>query len=230
MKHIVTQGIVLTRRDYQEADRIVTVLTPDHGKISLIAKGVRRPKSKLAGGIELFSVSELTVMPSRGQLMTLTSSRLARHYRTIAADINRTMLGYAFLKILHTATEDMADEAYFVLLLQMLEGLDSPAVDERILRLWFTARLLTISGHEPNLVTDIDASPLVQGGSYAFDADNMCFRHASQGLYSDQHIKLLRLATQQQGLAVLARISTDMACIDQSLRLAESMLRQHIRT
>jgi DNA repair protein RecO (recombination protein O) len=58
MKTIVTKGIVLTRTDYGEADRILHFLTPDQGKIAGIAKGVRKSKSKLAGGIELFSVSK----------------------------------------------------------------------------------------------------------------------------------------------------------------------------
>jgi DNA repair protein RecO (recombination protein O) len=46
-----TQGVVLTRINYAEADRILTVLTEDFGKVSLIAKGTRKEKSKLAGGI-----------------------------------------------------------------------------------------------------------------------------------------------------------------------------------
>lgn len=46
----VTDAIILTRTDYGEADRIITLLTPGHGKLRLIAKGVRRIRSKLAGG------------------------------------------------------------------------------------------------------------------------------------------------------------------------------------
>ncbi|MCA9330182.1 DNA repair protein RecO, partial [Candidatus Saccharibacteria bacterium] len=60
MKQIVTVGIVLARINYGEADRIVTILTPDHGKIRLLARGVRKIKSRLAGGIELFSINDLT--------------------------------------------------------------------------------------------------------------------------------------------------------------------------
>ena len=58
MKQSRTHGIVLTRVDYGEADRIITMLTPE-GKITLMVRGVRRIKSKLAGGVELFSVSEM---------------------------------------------------------------------------------------------------------------------------------------------------------------------------
>ena len=57
MKQLVTEVIILARTDYGEADRILTVLSPEYGKLRLLAKGVRRVKSKLAGGIELFSVS-----------------------------------------------------------------------------------------------------------------------------------------------------------------------------
>jgi recombinational DNA repair protein (RecF pathway) len=53
---------------------------PDSGKLSLMAKGVRKVKSKLAGGIELFSTSEITYIPGRGSVGTLVSSRLMRHY------------------------------------------------------------------------------------------------------------------------------------------------------
>jgi len=60
VKQFVTTGLVLSRTDFGEADRIITVLTPDHGKLRLMAKGVRRMKSKLAGGIDLFTVSDLT--------------------------------------------------------------------------------------------------------------------------------------------------------------------------
>lgn len=62
---IVTSGIVLNRINFGEADRILTVITPDQGKLSLIAKGVRKEKSKLAGGIELFSVSNISFIPPK---------------------------------------------------------------------------------------------------------------------------------------------------------------------
>ena len=55
-----TQAIVLRRTNYGEADRILKVITPQ-GQRSIMAKGVRREKSKLAGGIELFAISDMTL-------------------------------------------------------------------------------------------------------------------------------------------------------------------------
>ena len=51
MKQFISTGIVLARTDFGEADRILTMLSPDFGKLHLIAKGVRKERSKLAGGI-----------------------------------------------------------------------------------------------------------------------------------------------------------------------------------
>ena len=62
---IKTLGLVLRRTNYGEADRILNIITPT-GKISAMAKGVRRARSKLAGGVEMFSLSEYVIHCGRG--------------------------------------------------------------------------------------------------------------------------------------------------------------------
>src|SRR3989338_4307269 len=116
MKRFVTKGIILSRTDYGEADRILTFLTNDHGKVRAIAKAVRKSKSKLAGGIELFSVSEITIVEGRGEVKTLISTRLVKHYGDIVKDLERTHQAYEFMSMLNKATEDAAEPAYFELL------------------------------------------------------------------------------------------------------------------
>ena len=98
MRAIVTTAIVLYRTDFKEADRIVTMLTRGQGKIRVIAKGVRRPLSKLAGGIELFSICQITFVAGRGEIKTLISSRIQKHYGNIVKDSQRTMLSHDFIK------------------------------------------------------------------------------------------------------------------------------------
>src|ERR1700730_13004878 len=58
-------AIVLHRLDYGEADRIVTLLTREHGKLAAIAKGARRGKSKVAGSLDLFERSNMMLAPGR---------------------------------------------------------------------------------------------------------------------------------------------------------------------
>ena len=75
-----TIGIVLKRNNYGEADRLVVVFTEKFGKITLIAKGVRRLKSKIAGSIELFSISDLTVSKGKN-LFVLTASSMIKPFK-----------------------------------------------------------------------------------------------------------------------------------------------------
>src|SRR5581483_3542398 len=112
MRQFRTQAIILNRTDYGEADRIISFLTPDHGKLKAIAKGVRKSKSKLAGGIELFSVSDISFIPGRKEISTVVSTRLIKHYGHIVKDLNRTNTGYALIKRLDKATEDAPETDY----------------------------------------------------------------------------------------------------------------------
>ena len=196
MKPSVTHGIVLARVNYQEADRILTVLTNDQGKLRLMAKGVRKVKSKLAGGIELLSVSELSVIKGKGEIGTLVSSRLIKHFDTIVKDIERTMYAYEFLKVINKITEDNADPEYFQLTVDVLEALDS-AADLALVKLWADARLLKETGHSPNVARDANGQKLEETASYDFDTGDMVFVKRPDGIYQAAHIKLLRLVLTQ---------------------------------
>src|SRR4051812_12156261 len=68
------EGIVLRRINYGEADRILTVMTRDNGKIGVIARGVRKPKAKVAAQTDLFVRSNMQLAQGRGQLHVLTQA------------------------------------------------------------------------------------------------------------------------------------------------------------
>ena len=207
MKQIVTQGIVLSRTDYQEADRILTVLTPDRGKLSIIAKGVRRPKSKLAGGIELFAVNELTYIDGRSNIKTLASARMAEHFGKIVTDINRTMLGYELLKRIHRITEDVVEPEYFHILRMALASLNDSSCSGEKTELWFIMQVLIVTGHAPNLRTDTVGEPLVVGGHYNYDYDANLFVPHDAGKFGADHIKLLRLAYASDSPQILRQVT-----------------------
>jgi len=207
MNRIVTKGIVLTRTDFAEADRIISFLTPDHGKVTVIAKGVRKQKSKLAGGIELFSISDLTILKGRGEIYTLMSARLAAHYGNIVKDLNHTNTAYEMIKLTDKLTQDAAEEGYFNLLKRGFEALDDLQLQPEIVSLWFKMQLLKLSGHAPNLRTDASGLKLKRG-SYDFDSDEMRFLAKANGAgsYGTDHIKFLRIAVSAAGPKVLQRI------------------------
>ena len=226
---IITTGIVLARTDFGEADRILTFLTPDHGKVKVIAKGVRRPKSKLAGGIELLSVSDITVLPGRGDLGTLISSRLISHYGNIVHDINRTMLAYDFMKRINRLTEDAAGEEYFLILQRTLEALNDLDFHRDIIELWFTMQLLNVTGHLPNLQTDTEGQKLRADDEYIFEFDDMAFRGQKGGPFTPNHIKLMRLAYAVDQPLALRQLKDADTCAPDALKLATNLLRQQVR-
>lgn len=229
MKQVVTEGIILSRTDYGEADRILTLLTPDQGKLRLLAKGVRRVKSKLAGGIELFSVSNITFVRGRGEIGTLVSTRLVKHYGTIVQDLDRSMLGYELIKQLHKITEDEPEPAYFDLLQQIFEALDDNTISISIIRFWFTAQILQLTGHMPNLQTDPDGQRLQAIGIYDFNADHMAFMPSERGQFSADHIKFLRLGFASGSAKTIARVQHGSALAEELLPLLVTMLQAHVR-
>lgn len=227
MNQIVTTGIVLKRLNFGEADRIITLITPDHGKLRLMAKGVRKVKSKLAGGIELFSVTAITYIPGKRDIGTLVSSRLVTHYGDIVTDIKRTMFAYELLKLIDKSTQDECDEEFYELLLQSLSAVGNKSIPLEIIEAWFRIRLLKLLGHEPNFSSDTKGNKLEAGQQYIFDFDTMAFVINKGGVYADNHIKILRLFLTQSPEKIMHiqntdKIMTDLGSLTKAM-LAQSM-------
>ncbi|MEX0934602.1 MAG: DNA repair protein RecO, partial [Candidatus Saccharimonadales bacterium] len=91
-----TNGIILSRRDYQEADRIYTIITPER-KVSAIAKGVRKSNAKLASHLDLFAVIELMFAKGKS-LDIITSARTITHV-DISDDYDKLQTGFLFLEM-----------------------------------------------------------------------------------------------------------------------------------
>jgi len=224
MKQIVTQAIVLSRTHFGEADRIVTVITPDHGKVRLIAKGVRKIKSKLAGGIELFGVNSITFIEGKSEIKTLISSRLLQHFGQIVHDIERTMFAYSVLKIINRTTEDNAEIEYFNLTAETLASINNEKLSLDLIMLWFNMQLLKLRGQSPNLDTDSNGHKLLAEQNYNFDFESMSFRVYASGMYTAQHIKLLRLGLKLNSPAPLLKIRGIAKVLQNGRQLTDNML------
>jgi DNA repair protein RecO (recombination protein O) len=197
MRQQTSPAIVLRRTNYGEADRIVTFLTPT-GKIKAMVKGVRRSKSKLAGGIELFSESTITFLQTSGDLQRIVSTRLEEHWDGIIGDLQRTMFGYEAMKLFNKILEDEAERDYYDLLKATLTALSDIETSLQAIEVWFYLRILKLTGHEPNLTTDSEGKKLAEGELYRFDSEHMCFTLHSTGDFRAEHIKFLRLCISHQ--------------------------------
>lgn len=209
MKRVVTTAIMLRRIDYGESDRIVAAMTHDQGKITLFAKAVRKPKSKLAGGIELFSVNDITFIPGRSDMVTLVSSRVLEHFGNIVHDYDKTMTAYKILKTVDTITEETATEAYFIYLREVLAGLNDDELSLDKVMLWASTRLMAIVGSLPNVLTTASGEKLNPEELYHFSFEDMGFTADEQGMFGANSIKLIRYCAGSESPLALKRLQAD---------------------
>jgi DNA repair protein RecO (recombination protein O) len=204
MKTDRTRAIVLRRTNYGEADRVLQLLTPE-GRRSVMARGVRREKSKLAGGIELFAVSDVVIGEGRGELGILTSARLVQFYSNIMTDYDRLQFGYLVIKLIARASETVDEPEWFDMLSEILMALDAKSIALELIETWFYMRYADLLGRELNLELDIDGQKLAEDEYYRYDESEQGLRRAEMGELDSRHIKLLRLIATRP-LKVLAQI------------------------
>ncbi len=219
MKTHRTKAIVLRRTNYGEADRVVQLLTPD-GRRAVMARGVRKEKSKLAGGIELFAVSDVVLGEGKGDLGILTSAKLEQFYRHILEDYDRLQFGYQAIKLVARASEAIDEPEWFDLLKEVLMGLDVVTIPLPLVQTWFYLRYASLLGHELNLERDIDGAPLEAEARYRYDPAEQGVRKMENGELTSDHIKLLRLVASRP-LKVLIQIGGMGTLLGECLRVAE---------
>ncbi len=198
-----TLAYVLRRTNYGEADRILSLITPN-GKISAIAKAARKEKSKLAGGIEMFSLIELNIHQGRGEIGVVTSARMLKYYDKLLADYARMELASFILKKINQAAEGSGSEELFKITDQSLAGLNK-GMDLKLVENWFLINLLKTMGEEINLYRDLNGDKLDADSHYDWDGLEQVFIKNEHGEFGANEIKLLRLMSTAD-LAVVSRI------------------------
>lgn len=192
MKTIRTRAIVLRRTNYGEADRILDLLTPD-GRISAMARGVRKEKSKLAGGIELFAVCDIVVGQGKGQLRVLTSARLVQFYRHILGDYDRMQFAYETLAQVTRASASLDEPEWYDIVAEVLAALDIATVSLPLIQTWFYIRIAQLLGDELNTTRDYSGVRLESDKRYRYDTQEKGFVEDGNGQIMADHIKILRL-------------------------------------
>jgi len=143
-------GIILHRRDQGEADRLVTLLTPDRGKITLLAKGARKITSRKGGHLELFTHVRLQVAKARTWDI-ITQAEAVEVFPHLRANLRRMAHAYYMAElVLRLSPEEQGDVPLFDLALETLGYLDREP-NLLLVSRWFEAHLLRITGFQPQL-------------------------------------------------------------------------------
>ncbi|MBE5821423.1 MAG: DNA repair protein RecO [Clostridiales bacterium] len=149
---IKTKGIVINEANSKDNDKVLTILTPDLGKISVIAKGVRREKNINKSASQLFVFSELVLYKNTGDMYILNSADTIEQFYNIRIDIEKFYyVTYMCKLICDVSTSDEENAELMQLLLNTIYLLEQNKKDNMFLITVFQIRLLRILGFMPIL-------------------------------------------------------------------------------
>ena len=167
-----TEAVVIKSSDFGEADRLLTLYTRNKGKLSAIAKGVKKPESRKAGSVDLLSHVSLYLAEGRSLDIILEAS-LLNTFSNLRQNLHLIASCYAILELVDQITPDRQENIeLFRLLTQVLTKLDEVVKDEdagKILTA-FKIKLLTNTGFRPQLVKCANCSSILTTTSNRFSA------------------------------------------------------------
>ncbi len=143
-----TEAIVLKASRYSETSKILTLYTRELGRVSVIARGAMRPKSKFAGLLQPLAYVATVIYVKEGRgLQTLGSAESVRRFPVIPTDLDRTAAGLEMLELVNAALHDQErNENLFNLLLQTLEALNDRSADPVPALLQFMVSFCSVLG------------------------------------------------------------------------------------
>jgi DNA repair protein RecO (recombination protein O) len=145
-----TEAIVLRAIDYGETNRIVTLLTRDYGKLSVMAGGAKKPRSRLTAAAQPFTHSYWLLYGGKGMLRA-SQAEVIDSFRSIREDLNKTAYCAYLMELTERFTEEKEpSEGLFFLILSLMRQL-SAGKDAEILARIFEMKMLRLAGIEPDL-------------------------------------------------------------------------------
>jgi DNA repair protein RecO (recombination protein O) len=148
------QGILIRRIDYGDTDLIITFITQEYGKVSVIAKSAKKSVKRFGGILELFYLLELIIRPGKGNKPSiLQTASLIRPFERIRTNIIHTAYASYWAELIHLFIEDKAaDDNIYQLFLFVIDQLNQNNVPADVLHITFQIRFLVISGFQPNFL------------------------------------------------------------------------------
>jgi len=146
VKEFRDDAVVLRTYKSGESDRVVVLWTRSHGKVRVLAKGIRKATSRLGGNLETLAYVNVDLVKTRGEFYVSHTQRLT----TLRSSYSRINAGYAVVEVVDAIpSDDVADEAIFDLLTRVLLTLDDDSFDPTLVPTSFYFKLLTLDGSGP---------------------------------------------------------------------------------
>ncbi|MGN6030669.1 MAG: DNA repair protein RecO [Thermomicrobiales bacterium] len=168
-RHYRTEAIVLTRLDYGETDRILTAFTPNHGKVSLIAKGARRPSSKYGSQLDYFGRVSLHLAVGR-DLDVVTSADVLDSHERLRTDLDAFACASYFAELVRHLTHDREENWRVYDLLRKSLALLDQDVDSWAVTRHYELALLSALGYQPELFSCVECREPLEATTNVYSA------------------------------------------------------------
>jgi len=194
-----TQAVVIKQTGLGEVDKILTLFTPELGKVRAVAKGVRRPGSKLGGAVEPLTHS-LMVLAKGRNLDIVTQSQVIDGFAALKSDLWKVSCGFYILELVDAFTvEGLGNRDVFALMLDAFRYLCKDDDGDTVLR-HFEVHLLDMVGYCPQLHRCVGCGSVVESRYNFFSRGQgglLCSRCESGDISSHplslRALKVLRL-------------------------------------
>ena len=146
------EAVVMHRSDMGEADRLLTVLSRERGKLRLNAKGARKVGSRKSGHVELFVRSRMLVARGRGEIDILSQVDTIDAYRGLREDLTRSTYAHYAVELIDAFAEEGSEQPeLFDLLVEALKWIETTGNLPLTAR-YFELQLLTLAGFQPQVI------------------------------------------------------------------------------
>ena len=149
--YLTIQAIVLRVTDYNDRDALLTVLSRNHGKLTVKARGLRRKNSPLVAPCQLLAFGEFTLFEYRGQY-TINEAHSLELFTSLRRDLTKLSLGTYFAQAAEVISmEDLPNPELQSLLLNSLYALSKLNLPEPLVKSCFELRAACLAGYTPDL-------------------------------------------------------------------------------
>ena len=227
MKELSDEAVVLRTYKSGEADRVCVLWTRHHGKVRILAKGVRKTSSRMGGSLEPMAHVKVELVKTRGDLYVTKHVAHLTRLTTLRESYPRIAAGLAVVEVVDAIpTEEAADEGIFDLLVRVLATLDNPEYEPDLVAASFFFKLLAYDGSEPVVEGCVNCgSP---GPLVSFNAEvggTLCAQCRSGTSISPAALELIRRILGGDLAAVLRERDPDAA--GEVMALAQEAIEVH---
>lgn len=175
---IKTKGIVISVANSSDNDKVLTVLTPDMGKISVFCKGAKKTKNALLNCSEYLAFSDMIIFKSPNDTYSLNSAEIIELFYNVRIDIEKLSYASTITKIIYDVTgENQPSGQVLQLLLNTIYTLSETKKDLDLILLTFELRLLALIGFLPKISRCVSC-----GKTITEDMENFYFSIRDDGI------------------------------------------------